>query len=854
MLFFNNLLPATCIPYLITKQPTNIENKTIQFSTAVSYSPSGLIGAFKKKSKEHSNSFEPVYMSLIDSMALELEDISDFKKYFLEEFDHGSFDFVPKKNESWIKLLGTSFKAFTESHFEEAVDMIEKVILPYYPILTDSLAEFVIFQHLRNISEAEDNIDDIPNVLNKEVLRVFHDKLEHLFETFSGNYAETAKTFRSILWNARRSMKTSKSSSFRYHYAFLLNVPFKDMITIQLPGIEGFSHVSEYIEILAESVYDQLPSETAKIALGLVLPNVYDSIDEDKSYREVIKTYSQHQERIVDTTDFVQRLEYFIKTFGSNGFENISNEQGSLLMTLTSGPTSPQPLLQFAAKNFLYPPHLSVNSQVAYWKALTFSLMIRFSALFPEEAFKYDLPTVPNLANDVKAKYLGVSAGSVLDMQFYAKFGFTEAFKHCFDEFVAANKKEPVIPIFIPEGNAGESLAKQIFEATRNGSLLAKYKQTTFDVVIDNSTIDPYPFERIEYDYSGIYDIVYNKDIEQEYSNPIRDITVTDVNVEEKQSELSFIPSDSSSSTTEKKEDFIDEIIFYAVHFGRRTINRIILTEFDSHKEINYGKAILTAVRNKRFCIAKSLFEKAKDIKKSDIEMILGEVVKIGNFEMFEFIIEKDFAIDPLIVPDLIVLAAVNGSLDIIKYYLDSKPERIGNEPRIFCIREAFEVAVINNHLDIVKYLDEFLREEIYDFGPALETTARKGHLVMLEYFLDTKDFDEKVIKEVIIEAAKYDNYKVIEVIVEKNRNYSKGFGEALIKASALGKFKTVKYLINTFPLIHGSDIRDAFRAAVRCSNHDIIQLLLKVHEDEFNDEILKEANEELISNHLISS
>ncbi len=155
-------------------------------------------------------------------------------------------------------------------------------------------------------------------------------------------------------------------------------------------------------------------------------------------------------------------------------------------------------------------------------------------------------------------------------------------------------------------------------------------------------------------------------------------------------------------------------------------------------------------------------------------------------------------------VKELVIIAAKQGNLPMIKYLLDK------NTFIDFYARAAFYEACENGHLDITRYLVEKCPSIEKEFIRAVRGASRNGHLAIVKYLVDQGACVKDDFDRVFIDVAEKGHLEMIKYLVEQGVYTSDTYNRAVRIAADNGHLPVVKYLVSL-----GADVKSDGNKAI---------------------------------------
>lgn len=223
-------------------------------------------------------------------------------------------------------------------------------------------------------------------------------------------------------------------------------------------------------------------------------------------------------------------------------------------------------------------------------------------------------------------------------------------------------------------------------------------------------------------------------------------------------------------------------------------------------------------------------------IRFSTHKLKIERVMSLGNIETWEYLHESGADI---ISDEAIKCAANNGPLNVVKYLHENgadikactslfmceiKNDKIVSEKKVTTSNQVIVYAAMNGQLDIVKYLHENGADIEKDDNNALEMAARNGHLDVVKYLHENgADVDKCSALEV---AATHNHMDVVKYLYENGASIKEHCsGMTSLILAERGELEALKYLHE-----NGMDIMVADGAAILwavCAGHlDVVKYL----------------------------
>ena len=173
---------------------------------------------------------------------------------------------------------------------------------------------------------------------------------------------------------------------------------------------------------------------------------------------------------------------------------------------------------------------------------------------------------------------------------------------------------------------------------------------------------------------------------------------------------------------------------------------------------------------------------------------MLMEACATNNFESISKIMKKyDYNKNYFDLYNIVKRACRKGNLNIVQYLIEQYLTDYKCDYALY-------VAILNGHLDVVKYLIEKCNHIPVKSNEMLKTVCKKGNLQLLKYLIENCKIKFTSHKNVIFLTAKYGHLDVIKYLIE-NYNF-KSRQKDLNIASKNNHLHIVKYLNEEWILI----------------------------------------------------
>lgn len=179
----------------------------------------------------------------------------------------------------------------------------------------------------------------------------------------------------------------------------------------------------------------------------------------------------------------------------------------------------------------------------------------------------------------------------------------------------------------------------------------------------------------------------------------------------------------------------------------------------------------------------------------------------------------KDLITEPKVKNSMLLESANSQDLDTFKILVDHNIDD-------HILIDIFKIAIKKNHLDVVKYLVENDKCEIYNINAAFKESCKFGNVEMAKFLDDSGANTECPFNSPLFMAVRSGSLEMVKYLVEKGADIKMqntlAKNDFLSIASANGNLEIVKYLVE-----NGIKINEkAIEAAIKNKNYAVVHYL----------------------------
>ena len=305
---------------------------------------------------------------------------TSFYNFVLENYDFQKHGFDSEDPHYWNALINKPFRDFSHQYPEQAQVIINKIVLPHHPFLSQVPFTFQITDFLDQF------IPDIDFFLDQIAKNIFAEQFSQILAL--KNPVEAQILFKALLHKAKTLV--CYDPEYKYHHAFVANVPFIYLKSTHFPPPESYSDISSYISQLGPTLYraiaEHSQAQADKILAG-VLPSLYSNLT-CTTYENTIREYQKSNLQPIDNSylwdpqllsgDILAALQDPI---------NVEDTHLAPYLKILRFISQDSPLAHlyshYIAQNYHKPSNLEPERLSLFWGSLIFSSFTAFSAILP---------------------------------------------------------------------------------------------------------------------------------------------------------------------------------------------------------------------------------------------------------------------------------------------------------------------------------------------------------------------------------------------------------------------------------------------------------------------------------------
>jgi hypothetical protein len=347
-----------------------------------------------------------------------------FYEFAIKNYDFNEFGFDSQDPQYWNAFINYPFREFSRNQPDQAQVIINKIVLPSHSFLSQVLLTFQTADFLDQF------IPDIDMYLDKVAYTIFIQEFSQILALEDLSEAE-------ILCEAllRKAKNISfDTPEFKYHHAFIVNLPFHYFKRIHLFYPEYYNDICSYISKLAPFLYYEIAEESKQLAekiLAEVLPSHYLSkADMDITEKTYEKTISEYQGSLLQPID--NSYLWDPQQFHSDLLEavqtliNVENPNlpyyTMIIEFITKDSDLAHLFRHYIAQNYCKPSNLRGEHQPVFWRSLIVSSFTGFSSRFPH----YSSQIIEQMQSlSCLDEFQSLFVYEILDDQFSPKYYFS---------------------------------------------------------------------------------------------------------------------------------------------------------------------------------------------------------------------------------------------------------------------------------------------------------------------------------------------------------------------------------------------------------------------------------------------
>jgi hypothetical protein len=319
--------------------------------------------------------------AILSSIATKNEYAMAFYHYAVQKYKFHDLGFNSEDPQYWNAFINTPFRKFTSKQPDLAQLIINEIILPSHPFLSQ------IPFTLHTADFLDQFIPDIDVFIDKVAYKIFIQQFSQILAL--ENPYEAQILFKALV---RKAKNTSfHDPEFKYHHAFLANVPFDCIQRTIYYHPEYHSNINSFISQLATILYREIAEDSKllsdKVLAGL-LPSIHSTLT-DWTYESTIREYQKSLLQPIDKSYLWDpQLFYDDLLEACQALSIVENSNLPPYLKILEFVSKDTPLAHlfrhYIAQNYCQPSDLQTQHQPLFWRSLVFSSFSVFSSIFPQ--------------------------------------------------------------------------------------------------------------------------------------------------------------------------------------------------------------------------------------------------------------------------------------------------------------------------------------------------------------------------------------------------------------------------------------------------------------------------------------
>jgi hypothetical protein len=341
---------------------------------------------------EISSQFASSSHAILSSIASKNELAMSFYDFAVQNYDFHKLGFDSEDPQYWNAFINTPFRDFSSQEADQAQEIINKIVLPSHPFLSQVPFTFHTAEFLGQF------ILDIDIYLDKVAYNIFAKQFSQILALKDPSEAQIL--LKALLHKAKNS--SFPDPAFKYHHAFIANVPFDYFKRTDYCHPEHHSNINSFISQLAPVLYYEISEDSKQLAdkiLAGLLPSIYSTLT-DTSYENTIGKYQEsllqpinNNAYLWDPHEFHDDLIEAVKALTSGKNHYLGPYLKMLEFLLSDDSHLAHLFRHYIAQNYFKPPYLFKASFFRnhferlfclFWRSLIFSSLSDLSAIFPD--------------------------------------------------------------------------------------------------------------------------------------------------------------------------------------------------------------------------------------------------------------------------------------------------------------------------------------------------------------------------------------------------------------------------------------------------------------------------------------
>jgi ankyrin repeat protein len=709
--------------------------------------------------------------AILSFIAIKNEYALSFYDFAVHRYDFNYFGFDSEDPQSWNAFINTPLRDFSHQEADQAQDIINKIVLPSHPFLSQVPFTFQTAEFLNQM------IPDIDTYLDKVAKDIFIQQFSQILALEDPSEAQIL--LKDLIHKAKDT--SFPDPEFKYHHAFLANVPFDYFKKINYCHPEHHNSINSFIYQLAPILYSEIAEDSKQMAdkiLAGLLPSIYSTLT-DTSYENTIRKYQESLLQPIDKSylwapqQFHSDLLKALQDLSVIEDPNFLPHQ-KMLKFLSDDSQLVHLFRHYIAQNYFKPSYLSPQDQPLFWSSLFYSSFTDFSSNFPNHQHEIlqQLQLLP-LLNEVQSLFVY----ELLDDQFrlLSSWGHTSTIKRIFHY----RADIPADYVTLDHQNAAGDGRTANFKILLH-DIAAYYAGWALRDAADGG-------------HTAIVELLLL------HRTDISAIDVGMALLDAARCGHACIIDFILHCRTDISADNVGWAFFSAADGGHTAIAELLL---QSHKEFSTDcicRALCNAAEKGKTAIVELILQRCTDIPSDGVSSALRNSAKGGHTAIVEL---------------------------LLKYHIDIPDNRVG---------QALECATDGGHSSIVNLLLQNRTDISDDYaGGALQNSARDGNTAIVKLLLQQRTYIPAEYVGLALHYAAWDGHAaIVELLLQYRTDIPAEYVGLALQNSAWDEHATiVKIILQRRTDIPAEYVGRALRYSAKSGNIYIVKLILQNRKD----------------------
>jgi ankyrin repeat protein len=714
--------------------------------------------------------------AILTSIASKIELAMSFYDFAVQNYDFHGLGFNSEDPQYWNAFINIPFRKFSLKQADQAQLIIDKIVLPSHPFLSQVPFKLHTDDFLNQM------ILDIDTYLDKVAKDIFIQQFSQILAL--EDHSEAQILLKALLHKAKDT--SFPEPEFKYHRAFLANVPFDYFKKINYCRPELHSSINSFISQLAPVLYYEIAEVSKQLAdetLSGLLPSIYSTLT-DTSYENTIGKYQESLLQPIDKSylwDPQQFHEYLIEALPTLRIAENSNLPPYLKMLgfLADNSALAHLFRHYIAQSYSKPSDLSRQNQPLFWRSLIFSSFTDFSSIFPHISHQIlqQLQLLPLSLDEVESLFVY----GLLDDKFssYDHFHSVSEWGHISTVKLLLRHRTDIFA-----DHAGMALQY----ATKGGHIpiVKLLLNSRDDIHADDLSCALYIAAESGYTLIVVELMLLHR-------TDITSHAAASALCEAAQNGFTPIVEIILHNRTDISSDHAGCALLKAVECGHTSTVEILLQHRSDILAAHVGKALLDASKSGYISIVELLLHSRTYISTYNAGCALLKAVECGHTRIVERLLLRRTDILAYDIGSALCKAAQNGFTQIVELLLHNRINISTNNAG-----RALIEAAKGGHASTVDCILQH-RTDIFadDVGFALCKAAESGHTLTVGLFLHSRtDIFAIYAGSALCKAAKSGHAPIVELLLHSRTVISADdVGSALCKAKESGHNPIVELL-----------------------------------------------------------